>query len=61
MRHLAAYMLLVVGGNESPSAKDVSVVLEAAGIRIEGFIFKRIRLILDIIFLSISLFLSRPT
>lgn len=32
MRHLAAYLLLVVGGNANPSAEDVKTLLGAAGI-----------------------------
>ena len=32
MKHLAAYLLLGVGGNESPSAKDVKKVLSSVGI-----------------------------
>jgi large subunit ribosomal protein LP2 len=32
MRHLAAYLLLVLGGNASPSAADIKSVLSAAGI-----------------------------
>ena len=32
MRHLAAYLLLVIGGNTSPTAEDVKAVLGAAGI-----------------------------
>ncbi len=32
MRHLAAYMLLVAGGNASPSAADVKTLLESASI-----------------------------
>lgn len=32
MKHLAAYLLLGLGGNTSPSAKDVKGVLEAVGI-----------------------------
>ena len=32
MKHLAAYLLLGLGGNTSPSAKDVKDVLEAVGI-----------------------------
>ena len=32
MRHLAAYLLLVVGGNESPSAADVKTLLQSAGV-----------------------------
>ncbi|KAL0936466.1 60S acidic ribosomal protein P2 [Colletotrichum truncatum] len=32
MKHLAAYLLLGLGGNASPSAKDVKAVLESVGI-----------------------------
>jgi large subunit ribosomal protein LP2 len=32
MRHVAAYLLLQVGGNTSPSASDVKKVLSAVGI-----------------------------
>ena len=32
MKHLAAYLLLGLGGNTSPSAADVKVVLESVGI-----------------------------
>ena len=32
MKHLAAYLLLGLGGNASPSAADVKGVLEAVGI-----------------------------
>ncbi len=32
MKHLAAYLLLGIGGNESPSAKDIKGVLESVGI-----------------------------
>ncbi|KAI0057245.1 ribosomal protein 60S [Artomyces pyxidatus] len=32
MRHIAAYLLLQIGGNASPSAKDVKKVLGAVGI-----------------------------
>ena len=32
MRHLAAYLLLQIGGNASPSAADVKKVLSAVGI-----------------------------
>ena len=31
MKHIAAYALLVLGGNENPSAADVKKVLTAAG------------------------------
>jgi large subunit ribosomal protein LP2 len=32
MKHLAAYLLLNLGGNSSPSAKDIKDVLESVGI-----------------------------
>jgi large subunit ribosomal protein LP2 len=32
MRHIAAYLLLQIGGNASPSAADVKKVLSAVGI-----------------------------
>lgn len=35
MRHLAAYLLLVVGGNATPSAEDVSNVLSQAGVEVD--------------------------
>ena len=36
MRHLAAYLLLVVGGNAAPSAEDVKSVLGQAGIETDS-------------------------
>lgn len=32
MRHIAAYLLLQIGGNASPTASDVKKVLAAVGI-----------------------------
>jgi large subunit ribosomal protein LP2 len=32
MKHLAAYLLLTIGGNSSPSEADVKKVLESVGI-----------------------------
>ncbi|KAF8467773.1 60s acidic ribosomal protein-domain-containing protein [Kalaharituber pfeilii] len=32
MKHLAAYLLLGLGGNSSPSASDISAVLSSVGI-----------------------------
>lgn len=32
MKHLAAYLLLLLGGNESPSASDIKGVLGSVGI-----------------------------
>ena len=32
MKHLAAYLLLTLGGNTSPGASDIKEVLSAAGI-----------------------------
>lgn len=36
MRHLAAYLLLVVGGNATPSAEDVKSALGQAGIETDS-------------------------
>jgi large subunit ribosomal protein LP2 len=35
MKHLAAYLLLQIGGNASPSAGDVKSLLEVVGIDAE--------------------------
>lgn len=32
MRYVAAYLLAVLGGNESPSAKDVKKILDSVGV-----------------------------
>ncbi|TID17113.1 60S acidic ribosomal protein P2 [Venturia nashicola] len=32
MKHLAAYLLLSLGGNESPSAKDITELLQSVGV-----------------------------
>lgn len=36
MKHLAAYLLLRLGGNDSPSASDVKGVLGSVGIDADG-------------------------
>ncbi|ELR03337.1 60S acidic ribosomal protein P2 [Pseudogymnoascus destructans] len=36
MKHLAAYLLLALGGNQSPSAADVSAVLSSVGIEADS-------------------------
>ena len=36
MRHLATYLLLKLGGNESPSAADVTAALGAVGVEADG-------------------------
>lgn len=35
MKYLAAYLLLVQGGNASPSASDISSLLESVGVEVE--------------------------
>lgn len=35
MRYIAAYLLLQIGGNASPSAEDIKKVLEVVGIESE--------------------------
>ncbi|KAF8426261.1 60S acidic ribosomal protein P2 [Tirmania nivea] len=36
MKHLAAYLLLTMGGNSSPSAEDITAVLAAVGIEADN-------------------------
>jgi len=36
MKHLAAYILLHLGGNESPSQDDITTALSAVGIEADG-------------------------
>merc|ERR1719498_276026 len=36
MKHLAAYMLLVLGGNASPSEKDVTKLLTDSGVKADA-------------------------
>uniref|UniRef100_A0A7S0L6F8 60S acidic ribosomal protein P2 n=1 Tax=Coccolithus braarudii TaxID=221442 RepID=A0A7S0L6F8_9EUKA len=36
MRHLAAYLLLVAGGNATPTAADVTALLAQAGIEVNA-------------------------
>lgn len=35
MRHLAAYLLLVLGGNATPSASEVTASLEQVGVEVD--------------------------
>ena len=35
MKHIAAYLLANLGGNESPSAKDITAILTSVGIEAE--------------------------
>ena len=35
MRHLAAYLMLVIGGNTSPTVEDVTNALAAAGVDVD--------------------------
>jgi large subunit ribosomal protein LP2 len=35
MRYIAAYLLLKIGGNESPSASDITKVLQSVGIEVD--------------------------
>lgn len=35
MRYIAAYLLLKIAGNESPSAADVTKVIQSVGIEVE--------------------------
>ena len=35
MRYVAAYLLAVLGGNESPKAKDLKAIIESSGVGFE--------------------------
>ncbi|KAI8595048.1 hypothetical protein EDD21DRAFT_392203 [Dissophora ornata] len=36
MKYLAAYLLLTIGGNSAPSAKDITALLATVGIEAES-------------------------
>jgi large subunit ribosomal protein LP2 len=36
MKHLAAYLLLALGGNEAPTAADITAVLSSVGIEADS-------------------------
>lgn len=42
MKHLAAYLLLVLGGNDSPTAKDIKKVLDSVGIEADDDRIKKL-------------------
>lgn len=42
MKHLAAYLLLGLGGNTSPSASDIKGVLESVGIEADDTRLKKL-------------------
>lgn len=42
MKHLAAYLLLVLGGNDSPTAKDIKNVLDSVGIEADDDRIKKL-------------------
>ena len=35
MRYIAAYLLLKIGGNESPTAADIKKVIQSVGIEVD--------------------------
>lgn len=42
MRYLAAYLLSVLGGNESPSEDDIKRILSSVGIEVDGVLLKKV-------------------
>lgn len=42
MKHLAAYLLATLGGNESPSAADVTKILGAVGVEADSEQLKKL-------------------
>lgn len=44
MRYVAAYLLAVLGGNESPSSKDLKKILDSVGIETDDERVNKVRL-----------------
>jgi len=44
MRYVAAYLLAVLGGNESPSSSDIKSILSSVGIEADD---KQLKLVVD--------------
>jgi ribosomal protein L12E/L44/L45/RPP1/RPP2 len=38
MRHLATYLLLKLGGNDSPSASDITTALSGVGVEVDRYV-----------------------
>ena len=67
MRHIAAYLLLQIGGNTNPSAEDIKRVLAAVGIEaddsrltkliqeLEGKDINKVRLEFNFVMINVSL------
>ena len=42
MRHVAAYLLAALGGNESPSDKDIKAILSSVGVEADDASLKTV-------------------
>eukprot|EP00421_Protoceratium_reticulatum_P042667 CAMPEP_0168442908 /NCGR_PEP_ID=MMETSP0228-20121227/44257_1 /TAXON_ID=133427 /ORGANISM="Protoceratium reticulatum, Strain CCCM 535 (=CCMP 1889)" /LENGTH=65 /DNA_ID=CAMNT_0008457297 /DNA_START=77 /DNA_END=270 /DNA_ORIENTATION=- len=42
MKYLGAYLMAVLGGNESPSAEDVKAILNAGGIEFDEALLAKV-------------------
>ena len=42
MRHVAAYLLAALGGNENPSAKDIKAILSSVGVEADDASLKTV-------------------
>ena len=67
MRYIAAYLLLKIGGNESPSAADITKVIQSVGIEVDKSRVDSLLSELDgkdinaVRFLSLSSFATKST
>lgn len=43
MRYIAAYLLAVLGGNDSPSSKDLKKILDSVGIETDDERMNKVR------------------
>jgi large subunit ribosomal protein LP2 len=47
MKHIAAYLMLLVGGNAAPTADDIKKVLSAAGVEADADSLTRLMAAVD--------------
>ena len=63
MRYVAAYLLAVLGGNKSPSKKDITNILESVGLDVDDEQLNKVGSIVSSTFLGFKIraFLTRSS
>lgn len=59
MRYVAAYLLAVLGGNTSPSAKDIKAILGSVGIEADDERLNKVRPVTTL-FYTLTKSMKRP-